>query len=109
MKTRSRLLVWSFLIIAAALVLVLGGCPSPAGPGPASYTVTFKDPSDVVLATRTVTPPATTVDVLPGFTAPAGRTYGGWRTAPNGGGIQFTTSTPVASDLTVYEYWTPWP
>jgi uncharacterized repeat protein (TIGR02543 family) len=35
-----------------------------------------------------------------------GYDFGGWYTAANGGGTQFTASTPVTADATVYAKWT---
>jgi uncharacterized repeat protein (TIGR02543 family) len=32
-------------------------------------------------------------------------TFSGWHTEQNGGGTEFTASTPVTEDLTVYAYW----
>lgn len=36
-------------------------------------------------------------------------TFGGWRTAKNGGGTAFTGSTPVTGNITVYANWTAIP
>jgi uncharacterized repeat protein (TIGR02543 family) len=38
--------------------------------------------------------------------ARTGFTFGGWYTAQNGGGSQFTASTPVTATITVYAKWT---
>jgi uncharacterized repeat protein (TIGR02543 family) len=35
----------------------------------------------------------------------SGYTFGGWRTARNGGGDEFTASTPVTADIRVYAHW----
>ncbi|MDR2500909.1 MAG: InlB B-repeat-containing protein, partial [Treponema sp.] len=37
--------------------------------------------------------------------AKAGNTFGGWFMAVNGGGTQFTGSTPVTDDITLYAKW----
>jgi uncharacterized repeat protein (TIGR02543 family) len=46
-----------------------------------------------------------TVDSLPTPTK-EGYTFGGWYTAQNGGGTEFTTTTPVTANITVYALWT---
>ncbi len=78
-----------------------------------TYTVTFKseflnDGSNTTMpkpTSKTVTAPATTIDALPTDPAMSGYHFGGWSTAPNAAGTQFTASTTVASDMTVYAYW----
>jgi uncharacterized repeat protein (TIGR02543 family) len=56
-------------------------------------------------ATKTVTDPATTIDVLPTPPAKTGYTFGGWYTEQNGGGSAFTASSTVSGDITVYAKW----
>ncbi|MDR2785456.1 MAG: InlB B-repeat-containing protein [Treponema sp.] len=47
--------------------------------------------------------------VIPPLPSPtkSGYTYDGWYTEKNGGGTQFTTSTKVTADITVYAKWKP--
>ena len=69
------------------------------------YTVNFMNDS-VLYASKTVTAPETTIDALPSNPTRANYTFGGWFTGENGTGSQFTASTPVTSNLTVYAKWT---
>jgi len=77
-----------------------------------TYTVTFDSQSATVAAnptSKTVTSPATTVDALPTPPTKTGPTFAGWFTAVNGGGTQFTASTGVTANITVYAYWSNYP
>jgi uncharacterized repeat protein (TIGR02543 family) len=61
-------------------------------------------------ATSTASCPAGTTVVLPSLNPTrASYDFFGWYTEQNGGGTQFTASTPVTEDMTVYAKWTPWP
>ncbi|GHU70841.1 hypothetical protein FACS189450_05930 [Spirochaetia bacterium] len=81
-----------------------------------AYTVRFDKnggTADAAPAAKTVTFPATTIGALPA-TDPtwAGRTFEGWWTANGSGGnwgTEFTASTPVTADITVYAKWNPPP
>ena len=42
---------------------------------------------------------------MPTSPSKAGYSFGGWYTAINGGGTQFTVSTTVAANITVYAKW----
>jgi uncharacterized repeat protein (TIGR02543 family) len=73
------------------------------------YTVTYNSQSATVEASptsQTVASPDTTVGTLP--TAPTRTSYNfaGWWTGTGGTGTQFTASTPVTGNITVYAYWT---
>jgi len=73
------------------------------------YTVTF-DLQGGNISGSTTNPTQTvnqgsTISSLPNPTR-TNYTFGGWYTATNGGGTQFTTSTIVNSTLTVYAKWT---
>ncbi len=46
-----------------------------------------------------------TVTALPIAPIRAGFVFGGWFTAVSGGGTEFTTSTVVTADITVYAKW----
>lgn len=75
---------------------------------PIAYSVTFDtqnvdDTSNLVV--KKVIAPATTVDSLPDQPTKTGYYFAGWYTEINGGGSEFTISTTVKSDLTVYAKW----
>ena len=74
-----------------------------------SYTVTFNDQEADIAhpdpSSKPVNSPATTVGTLPSGPAKTGLIFGGWYTQTNGGGTQFTASTPVTDNITVYAYW----
>jgi uncharacterized protein (TIGR02145 family)/uncharacterized repeat protein (TIGR02543 family) len=76
------------------------------------YTVTF-DGQDATVqpnpANMTVTSPATTVGTLPTAPGKTGYFFSGWYTAINGGGTEFTASTVVTTNITVYAKWTTVP
>jgi uncharacterized repeat protein (TIGR02543 family) len=61
-------------------------------------------------AISTASCPAGTTVVLPSLN-PRRTSYDffGWYTEQNGGGTEFTASTLVNADMTVYAKWTPWP
>jgi len=77
------------------------------------YTVTFHrnhNASDVDPnpQTKTVRPPATTIDALPASpTPPQNYAFAGWNTSRDGQGTSFTASTPVTASINVYAQWTP--
>lgn len=74
-----------------------------------TYTVTFDSQGAETAAspaTKIVVSPATTVGTLPTLPTKTGYTFGGWFTAENGAGTEFTASTKVTGNLTVYAKWT---
>ncbi len=74
-----------------------------------NYTVAFDSQGATTAASPaviTVTNPAKTVTTLPAAPAKTAYYFSGWYTAINGGGTQFTTNTIVASNITVYAFWT---
>nr|MCR4940237.1 InlB B-repeat-containing protein [Treponemataceae bacterium] len=76
---------------------------------PYSYTVTFDSQNADTAASPasiTVTEPATTVASLPSAPLKDGYTFGGWFTEENGSGTEFTASTVVSGNVTVYAKWT---
>jgi len=103
-----------FLVLGVAL----SAC-SPSeeeGPGPEEphtvYTVVFDSnggTTEAVPASKTVTPPATTLDALPAPPSREGYVFDGWNTARNGTGMSFTPATHVTRNLTVYAQWVPLP
>ena len=73
-----------------------------------SYTVAFDDQgatTPVSPDSKAVNSPATTIDALPTAPAKNGQIFAGWYTQTGGGGTQFTASTPVTGNITVYAYW----
>ncbi|MDR1221020.1 MAG: InlB B-repeat-containing protein, partial [Treponema sp.] len=78
-----------------------GGETDP--PAPAQYTVTFN--TDGTTETRTVSGGGTVGSNMPSNPAKSGYSFDGWYTAQNGGGSQFTASTPVTGSITVYAKW----
>ncbi|MDR1788185.1 MAG: InlB B-repeat-containing protein [Treponema sp.] len=123
MKTKkgSRLSA-GFGIALAGLALLMSACNNGTGSDqePTVYTVTFDANGGQFegggSATQvTVTSPATTVAAL--STAPtravtaddvnvADFTFASWNTAKDGAGTEFSDSTPVTADITVYALWT---
>jgi len=77
---------------------------------PVTYTVTFdKNGGDTEASpkTKTVKSPATTVGTLPTPPTRADYKFAGWYTvSASTGGSEFTASTPVTYDQTVYARWT---
>jgi uncharacterized repeat protein (TIGR02543 family) len=74
-----------------------------------SYTVTFNNNGGNTAASpasKTVTSPATTIDILPAPPTWTGSSFVGWNTASNGLGDPFTASTAVTGNITVYALWT---
>jgi len=70
-----------------------------------SYSVSFNhETGDWFPETVKVTSPATTVDTLPTIYR-VGYTFAGWWTGVGSTGTEFTASTPVTSNVTVYAYW----
>jgi uncharacterized repeat protein (TIGR02543 family) len=73
-----------------------------------SYTVTFNNAGGTTAAnpaTMIVNSPATTIDALPAPPTRTGYIFGGWYTAQNGGGTEFTATTTVSANRTVYAKW----
>jgi len=99
----------ALMITTVAVALCTVACPNPAQSDPTTYTVSFDSQSATTAAnpaTKTVTYPATTVDALPTAPAKTGYTFGGWWTATDGGGTEFTAGTTLSASLTVYARWT---
>jgi uncharacterized repeat protein (TIGR02543 family) len=72
-----------------------------------SFAVTYNDQDatvHVLPQTQTVTAPAMTVGALPMVPVKTGYSFVGWYTEISGG-TEFTASTPVSRDITVYARW----
>jgi len=100
-----------FLMLMFLMVTV--GCSSgdddvPPAPDTTTYTVTFDSQDATVAASptsETVTSPATTLGTLPAAPTKTGYNFGGWWTEIGGTGTEFTASTTVTEDITVYAHW----
>jgi len=92
------------LLFAAIIMigLAVAGCDT----GLSHYSVTF-DADGGTPAVKTLTvEPGGSVQTLPDSPTKDGFSFGGWFTKKNGAGSQFTASTKVNSDITVYAKWT---
>jgi uncharacterized repeat protein (TIGR02543 family) len=109
MKIQVKIMaILMFLTTFAIIACSPGGWGTNTTPT-ATYTVTFDSQSATVAAdptSKTITSPATTVDALPTEPTKLGFTFGGWYTATDGGGTEFTAATIVTADITVYAKWT---
>jgi uncharacterized repeat protein (TIGR02543 family) len=80
----------------------------------AQYTITFDTDGgsingDTATQTRLVNNGAALGANMPSEPTKDGYAFGGWYTEKNGGETQFTHSTPVTTDITVYAKWMdPW-
>jgi uncharacterized repeat protein (TIGR02543 family) len=75
---------------------------------PGSFIVTFdKNGGDTEASppTKTVTPPAATIDALPSQPTWANHDFTGWNTQADGLGTVFSAATTVTADITVYAQW----
>jgi uncharacterized repeat protein (TIGR02543 family) len=100
MKKGLKMTGW-FLLMAVGM-LVLGACPQEAEG--TQYTVTFDPAGGTVEPTTIQVESGKTISVLPTPTK-SGSSFGGWYTGANGTGNQFTTSTAVTGNITVYAKW----
>jgi uncharacterized repeat protein (TIGR02543 family) len=99
-------------VVLCAVLLLCAGCKDlfhPEGPEqkPAAFTVTFDSAGGIPAApqTRTVTSGASLGSAMPSNPTRSGHNFGGWHTAVNGGGNEFTAVTTVTGDITVYAWW----
>jgi uncharacterized repeat protein (TIGR02543 family) len=74
-----------------------------------TYTVIFRlnDGTETVHAAKTVTVPAVAIGAVdfPANPARSGYDFAGWNTAAGGSGTEFTASTTVSGDISVYAKW----
>jgi len=121
---RIPLKIFAILILLTAVfsVIACNHMNSPESDSITSsenYTVIFdsqfsNDGSTTTMpsqTTKTVAPPATTIDKLPAPPTKSGYIFGGWYTGPNATGTNFTESFEVNAGntvlgyMTVYAYW----
>jgi uncharacterized repeat protein (TIGR02543 family) len=77
----------------------------PTTPVPVTYTVYFyADGGSLSGADRVTVAEGGRVSSIPGVTR-SGYTFGGWYTAPDGGGSLFTSSTAIYATTAVYAKW----
>jgi uncharacterized repeat protein (TIGR02543 family) len=97
-----------FLAGLASLALVLGlaGCPTDSGTDPVKYTVTFDANGGSAVSSVKADSGGTLGSSLPADPTQAGYVFGGGFTEANGGGTEFTASTQVTGNITVYAKWT---
>ena len=111
MKTGTRRGAACLAAVLCAGLFLLAGCKDffhPEGPAPKKYTVTFDaDGGSPVTQTRTVTEGGSVGPAnMPSEPDKNGYIFGGWHTAADGGGSEFTASTTVTGNITVYAKWT---
>jgi uncharacterized repeat protein (TIGR02543 family) len=96
------------LVVLASILFVFVGCSDMmaiAELAERSYTVTFDSQAattDANPTSKRVISPATTIERLPIVPKKAGYIFGGWYTGESGSGSEFTASTKVTGDMTVY-------
>jgi uncharacterized repeat protein (TIGR02543 family) len=130
MKIRPSNYFSGIAFAVAALFVLFASCSSPVASIPAtetttgqssgttggttansanwSWTVTFVATDATTAASVTSMPvvaPTTTTTTLPVAPKKNGYAFAGWWTAPDGKGTEFTATTPVTSDITVYAKW----
>ena len=86
--------------------------PDRDGNSDTGFTVTFDKNhqdstgwTDADPSKKKVVPPARTIDALPQAPTRAGFAFVGWYADENGTGAEFTASTVVTEDITVYAHW----
>jgi uncharacterized repeat protein (TIGR02543 family) len=94
----------SVILLTVLVILSLGffGCDNGTT---TAYTVTFNSDGGTPATSTEEADEGGTV-TLPAPPTKEGFTFGGWYTVKNGGGTEFTASTPVTGDITVYAKWT---
>jgi len=105
MKRFSRVL---FVLMSVLLIMSFIGCSEEGvGDGSTTYTVSYDSQSATTPATPTSASvlDGETVASLPSAPVKTGYVFGGWFTEVSGGGTEFTTSTVVTADITVYARW----
>ena len=102
-RISAQLLLYFFMLMFLMITL---SCYSSSQPATNTYTVTFDSQGGEKIAKiQVTTSPATTVGTLPTAPTRSGYIFGGWYTKIAGTGTEFTASTPVRANITVYAYW----
>jgi uncharacterized repeat protein (TIGR02543 family) len=92
--------------LALAFTLTMIGCDDLLGKlDEEEYTVIFDADGGTVYPLSQKVKSGDPVASLPDATK-GGYTFGGWYTAKNGEGTNFTASTPITSNVTLYAKWT---
>jgi len=104
---RIQVKIYTALLLLATLAIMAcspGGWGNPA----LTYTVTFDSQGATVEAdpTSITVTSGQTAGTLPTEPTRTGYTFGGWYTEVDGGGTEFTASTTVTANITVYAKWT---
>ena len=101
-----RVSLISILVLAVFALFVT--CGDPDGGKGYTYTVTFDNNGGDTEAdpqTIKVNSPATTVGELPTAPTREGYIFTDWNTESDGSGTEFTETTEVTADITVYAQW----
>lgn len=102
------------IVMVCCSVFILGNCAqsvdnsNASPPQPYSWTVTFNSSDadvEAAPASLAVVSPATRIAALPVPPEKEGLVFGGWWTGPGGTGKEFTHSTVVTGNMTVYARW----
>ncbi len=127
MKLGSQILCTTVMLCLGSIFVVLSGCynPNPGSSSSSSNSPSISNNSSIASnssyytnivtfdnqggnpATNTlyVIFPAMIVSNLPSSPTKTGFIFSGWFTVKNGGGTQFTASTEIRSNITVYACW----
>jgi len=92
-----------FLLSIILIGIALAGCDD----GLTSYIVTFDAQGGSPESTALVVESNGTIGTYPATPQKDNSFFAGWYTARNGGGSQFTETTTVTKDITVYANWSP--
>ncbi|MDR0568637.1 MAG: InlB B-repeat-containing protein [Spirochaetaceae bacterium] len=95
-------------VLSVFAIILIGCSESAEEPSAGTITVTFNPAGGTVNPTSVQVNSGETVGTLPAAER-SGYTFGGWYTEQNGGGTQFTATTPVTANITVYAKWTALP
>ncbi len=96
--------ICGIIVMIALTGMVLMGCPSGTGDDDQYYTVTFNSNGGSAVASKNVVSGGTIT--LPTAPTRSGYTFDAWFSDNNTFANQFTASTPVTEDITVYAKWT---
>jgi uncharacterized repeat protein (TIGR02543 family) len=104
----AQLLLYFFMLMFLMITVSCYRSSSSSQPANGTYTVTFDRRGATFAANPTsvtVTSPATTVGTLPTPPLWDPNIFGGWYTGKDGTGTEFTATTRVTANITVYAYW----